>query len=119
MVKILWVIFLLKGVLALISGALNGMFGTGGGTVALPMLKKVTNDEKTAFQTVQLFILPLSILSAVTYKKSENIKGIVFICLGALIGGILGAFLSKKIKVKYLKIIFGLIILYVGVKAFL
>lgn len=110
---------MLNRIFAVISGALNGMFGTGGGTVALPMLKRVTNDERTAFQTVQMFVLPLSILSAVTYKKSENIKGVGLICFGALIGGILGAFLSKKIKAKYLKLVFGLIILYVGVKTFL
>ena len=110
---------MLNGILAFVSGVLNGIFGTGGGTVALPMLKRVTNDERTAFQTVQMFVLPLSILSAVTYNKSENIKGIGLMCLGALIGGISGAFLSKKIKVKYLKLVFGLIILYVGVKSFL
>ena len=86
---------MLNGILAFVSGVLNGMFGTGGGTVALPMLKRVTNDERTAFQTVQMFVLPLSILSAVTYNKSENIKGIGLMCLGALIGGISGAFLSK------------------------
>lgn len=110
---------MLNGILAVVSGALNGMFGTGGGTVALPMLKRVTDDEKTAFQTVQMFVLPLSILSAVAYKKSENIKGVGLICLGALFGGILGSLLSKKIKVKYLKLVFGLIILYVGVKSLL
>ena len=106
-------------ILAIISGIINGMFGTGGGTVALPMLKRTVNNEKTAFQTVQIFILPLSILTLVTYKKSELIKGDIYVCLGAFIGGIIGAFFSKKIKVKYLKIIFGLVVLYAGVKTFL
>ena len=110
---------MLNGILAFISGALNGMFGTGGGTVALPMLKRVTNDEKVAFQTVQLFVLPLAILSSVTYQKSENVKGIGIMCFGALFGGVLGAFFSKKIKVKYLKLLFGAVILYVGIRSVL
>ncbi len=115
--KILWVIFLLNGILAFISGVLNGMFGTGGGTVALPLLKRVTNDEKTAFQTVQLFVLPLAILSSVTYQKSEKVSGIGLMCLSALLGGVLGAFFSNKIKVKYLKLLFGAVILYVGIRS--
>lgn len=106
-------------ILAILSGMINGMFGTGGGTLALPMLKRVVNDEKTTFQTVQMFILPLSILTLITYKKSDSIKGLIYICIGGFVGGIIGAFLSKKIKVRYLKIIFGLIILYAGVKTFL
>ena len=110
---------MLNSLLSFVSGMLTGMFGTGGGTVALPMLKRVTKDEKTAFQTVQIFVLPLSILSAVTYENSYNINGIGLVCLGALVGGLTGSFLSKKINVKYLKLVFGLIILYVGVKTFL
>ena len=54
-----------------------------------------------------------------TYENSYNINGIGLVCLGALVGGLTGAFLSKKINVKYLKLVFGLIILYVGVKTFL
>ncbi len=106
-------------ILAVVSGIINGMFGSGGGTVALPMLKRVVLSEKSAFQTVQMFILPLSILTLITYKKSNFINGLGYICLGAFVGGVIGAILSKKIKVKYLKIIFGLIILYAGVKTFL
>lgn len=108
-----------KYVLAIISGIINGMFGTGGGIIALPMLYDILGDTKKAHQNVVLFILPLSIISAVIYKKNYDIKPTVFLCAGAFLGGIAGALISKKIKVKYLKIIFGIVILYIGVKSIL
>lgn len=104
---------------ALVSGLINGMFGTGGGTVALPMLYGVLNDEKKAHQSVALFILPLSIISAVIYGNNQESAGLGFVASGAFFGGLAGALLSKKFKVKYLKIIFGVVILYIGVKTFL
>ena len=91
-------IYLFKYVLALFSGVVNGMFGTGGGIVALPMLKRVVNSEKSAFQTVQMFILPLAVLSIITYGQNVSVKGMWYILFGALLGGTIGAFISKKIK---------------------
>lgn len=108
-----------KYFLALVSGLINGMFGTGGGTVALPMLNGVLNDEKKAYQSVALFILPLSIISAIIYQNNQESAGLGFVAFGALFGGIAGALLNKKIELKYLKIIFGTVILYVGVNALL
>ncbi len=108
-----------KYILALVSGVINGLFGTGGGTVALPMLSGILDEEKRAYQNVALFILPLSILSAAVYENTQQNGGLLYISVGAFFGGLTGAFLNKKIKLFYLNFLFGAVILYIGVSAFL
>ena len=59
----------LKRTLAgLLTGAVNGLFGGGGGMVAVPLLKNMLGyDEKNAHATAILIIAPVCAVSAVTY----------------------------------------------------
>ena len=103
----------MKGILlhaaALTAGLANGLLGTGGGVIALPLL----------YSALKLFILPLSLLSAVIYRKSVEPQLLLPLCAGAALGGAAGAFLLKKAPVSVIKIIFGLIVLYTGIRSLL
>ncbi len=104
---------------ALAAGLTNGLLGTGGGIIALPLLYSALKDEKEAHASVVLFILPLSLLSAVIYRKDIEPNLLLPLCAGAALGGAAGAFLLKKAPVGIIKIIFGLIVLYTGIRSLL
>ncbi|MBR2860798.1 MAG: sulfite exporter TauE/SafE family protein [Clostridia bacterium] len=104
-------------VLAFVSGIINGLFATGGGIVALPMLYLLLKDKKQAHNSVVFFVLPMAIISACVYQKSIDTEFLLKLCAGACFGGALGAFLSRKLSLKFIKILFGALVLYSGVRS--
>ena len=99
-----------------IVGFLNGFFGGGGGMVCVPLLEKIMKLEgKQAHATAIAIILPLSIVSAAVYVYNGfvNTNALIFVSLGVIFGGIIGAFFLKILPSKLIKIIF-LIIMFIG-----
>lgn len=98
--------------LGLCSGILNGLFGAGGGMIAVPLLEKLGLSQKEAHATSIAIILPTSIISTVLYYLQGNINfssAWIYLPFG-LLGAILGAFLMKKISNTTLRLVFGIII---------
>jgi uncharacterized membrane protein YfcA len=62
-------------------------------------------------------MIPATIISLIAYSKSGNIDTgmIKMLTLPAIIGGILGAFLTDKIKTEYLTICFSALVIYSGI----
>lgn len=108
---------LLLGALALIAGGVNGFLGTGGGIILVYALGALTkNDKKDNFATTLCATVPMSLVSLISYANNGNIdtsltKTLVF---PAIIGGVVGALLTDKIKTKYLSILFALLVIYSG-----
>ena len=78
-----------------IAGAVNGIFGGGGGIVLLPLLKYfLKTDVKSAHATSIMVMLPISFISAIVYLA----KDISILKDGAIYGicGVFGALLSAK-----------------------
>ena len=101
------------------AGFLNGLFGGGGGMVVVPMLTGLLKlDQKTAHATALLVILPLSLISFVFYLSfgKLEISCATPIVLGVISGGIIGAFLLKKLSAKKVAAIFYLAMLASGIK---
>ena len=102
-----------------ISGAVNGVFGGGGGMIVVPMLVKLLSyKEKKAHATAILIILPLSILSGFLYFAFGNFDFAIGlpVLIGVLIGGILGAFLLSKLSSKWIMLIFSIVMAIAGGK---
>ncbi len=105
-----------------LAGAANGLFGAGGGLFLVPLLIEwVGMEQKKAFATSVAVILPLSIVSYIFFcLKGGNIW---LHALPYLIGGIIGGFLSaklfRKIPTVWLHRIFGVLLLYGGIKGVL
>lgn len=109
------------GVLGFISGILNGLFGAGGGVIAVPLLEKFGVEAKKAHATSIAIILPTSIISAVLYYLNGNIDllgSLAYLPTG-LIGAGVGAVLLKKISVKWLKCVFAGVIIVGAVRMLL
>ncbi len=106
-------------VIGLLTGILNGLFGAGGGSVVVPAMEKFLDiDEKKSHSTAIAIILMMSVVSSVTYiyKGYFNLNLWLYVSIGGIAGGFVGAKLLGKIPKKWLKIIFGGVICVTAVK---
>ena len=96
----------------------NGIFGGGGGMFIVPSLYKQMDDEKQTHATTVSIILPICIISIISYsffKKIEYASTLYYVT-GGVFGGVLGSFLLKKCSNKFLRITFALFMIYSGVR---
>ncbi len=102
-----------------LAGVINGLFGGGGGMIVVPFLTLLLNrNSQRAHATAILIILPLSIISALFYASFGSFDvGIGLpVLVGVVCGGVLGAFLLKKLSSKWVTGIFSIVMLAAGVK---
>lgn len=100
------------------AGFLNGLFGSGGGMVAVPMFKKSGLSVKESHATSVLMMAALSAASALIYLSSGRLEfgdALGFIPAG-IVGGIVGSLLFKNIKSVTLRRIFGAFIVFSALK---
>lgn len=105
--------------IGLISGALNGLFGAGGGSVVVPAMERFLDiDEKKSHATAILIILIFSLISSFIYIKQDlyDLGIFIYSAIGGAVGGPVGAKLLKNIPKKWLKIVFGGVIIITAVK---
>lgn len=101
------------GCAALAAGFLNGFLGTGGGIILMFALSFVQIDEHDKFATVIASILPMSLISTLFYDIS--ISSAQKWLLPGMLGGIVGAFLLDKIKIKWLNKLFAIMVIWAGI----
>lgn len=100
-------------------GLVNGIFGGGGGQVLLPLLTGWGGlEQKKAFATCVAIILPMTCLSAAIYvwRTAPPLGQVLPYLVGGLAGGLLGGATFRRVPVGALRVIFGLFMLYAGVR---
>ena len=100
-------------------GAVNGLFGAGGGMLAVSCLTYIGSlDEKSAHATAIALILPLCLVSSIAYGVGASFENGVILptVLGVTIGGILGACLLKKLSSNVVSFLFYALMLFAGLK---
>lgn len=101
------------------AGAVNGLFGAGGGMVLVPLLTWLTplQDEEIFPASVSI-ILPMCIVSLITTWEIGIIDWTVAVpyLIGSIIGGVLAGFLGKKIPTLWLHRILGILIFWGGIR---
>lgn len=102
-------------------GFVNGFFGSGGGVVAVYVLKKVFKlEDKKAHATALSIILPLSCASLLVYKGAKADFYLVLLCaIGGALGSILGAKFLNRMPKRWLKVAFGAVMVLSGVRMIL
>ena len=115
--------------LGLAAGVVNGFLGTGGGVVIILTLgylrtlaqkKKespITGSSKQDCSVALASILPMSAVSLFSYNISGSLKigeAAKFV-IPAAIGGLIGAFLLKRISPTWLKRVFAVLMAVSGV----
>jgi uncharacterized membrane protein YfcA len=104
------------------AGAVNGFFGAGGGMVLVPLLigwLKV--EERRAFATSVFIILPLCLVSAAVYLLRSGMDFLLALpyLIGGLVGGFIGGRVFSKLPTTLLHRVFGLLLIYGGVRSLL
>lgn len=100
-------------------GAINGLFGGGGGMIAVPLLANgLGYPRKAAHATAILIILPICAVSALTYifNGFVDLNIIIPATAGNVAGGLLGAQLLGKLPKIWVDAIFIAIMLVAGVR---
>lgn len=112
--------FTIKNTLiGLITGFINGSFGSGGGTILVPILNDVIKIEEHKSHATALFIIffftgassAIYIING-TYDFNLTWK----VALGSIVGGIVGAKLLSRVTGKFLRVTFGIIMIIASIR---
>ncbi len=101
------------------TGAVNGLFGGGGGMVAVPLMKNMLGySEKRSHATAILVIAPICAASAIIYIINGFFSAGVVIpaAIGSVAGGLLGAELLDKLPEYTVNAVFIAVMLAAGVR---
>ena len=107
-----------KHLMGFVCGVLNGMFGSGGGVAAVPMLEGSGLEAKKSHATSVALIFVLSIATTISYLLGDKLDfglALQYIPYG-VIGAVIGAVLLKKMPNSLLRRVFGVIILLAAVR---
>lgn len=105
-----------------LAGVANGLFGSGGGLFLVPLLTSWTGmKQKHAFATSIAIIVPLSVVSLVVFciHGGLNVSLAWPYLVGGAAGGVLSGVFFKNMSVTLLRRLFGILLLYGGVRAVL
>ena len=105
-------------ILGIVTGFANGLFGSGGGIIAVPMLERAGLEQKKSHATSISITLPLSIVSAIFYscKGTFNFSETWPLIPAGLIGAVIGSIFLKKISNNFLRKIFGILLILSGIR---
>ena len=101
------------------AGLANGLFGGGGGMVFLPIQSRWGNlSQRKLYATCVGVIFPVCLVSAAVYlwKGGVSLTESLPYLAGGAAGGLIGGAVFEKVPVRALKVIFGLFLLYGGVR---
>ena len=99
------------------AGAVNGLFGAGGGMVLVPLLVWLTKlQDEEIFPASVSIILPICLVTlSLTFQWNAVPWNTVILYLaGSAIGGILAGILGRRIPTVWLHRLLGVLILWGG-----
>lgn len=103
-----------NSVIGLFTGFINGIFGSGGGTLLVPILNNILKvEEHKSHATALAVIIFLSTTSSIIYisKGTFDVNLTLQAAIGSILGGIIGAKLLSKLNGKFLRIAFGIVMI--------
>ena len=101
------------------AGAVNGLFGAGGGMVLVPLLSLLTDlEEEEIFSSSLAIILPVCVVSLTATAIAGTVAWSASLpyLAGSAAGGVLAGFLGKKIPTVWLHRGLGILIVWGGIR---
>ena len=107
-----WMLILVGG----LAGAVNGLFGAGGGMILVPLLSIFGMADEQIFPASVSIIFPICFVSLGFTMLSGPLPYLDALpyLIGGLLGGLLSAITGNKIPVKWLHRFLGLLIWWGG-----
>ena len=109
-------IYVIGGITA---GFLNGLFGSGGGTLVVPFMTEFLGvNVKKAHATAILIISALTSVSLIFYGINSmlDFKLALYVSSGGVVGGFIGAKLLSKIPENLIRKIFGAFMIIAAIR---
>lgn len=107
-------------VIGSLAGIANGLFGSGGGLFLVPLFTKWSGmEQKRAFATSVAVIVPLSVVSLLVFLWRGKLpfgEALPYL-IGGAVGGVLSGLLFRKLSATVLRRLFGILLLYGGLRA--
>lgn len=101
------------------AGAVNGLFGIGGGMILIPLLTLLTNwEDEKIFASSLSIILPMCLVTLTATALAGPIawtESIPYL-IGSAAGGVMAGFWGRKIPVRLLHKALGLLIIWGGIR---
>ena len=111
---------LLLIVIGLAAGILSGLVGVGGGIIIVPALVYFLSFSQKSAQGTSLgiLLLPVGILAVSQYyqKGFIDIKVVLIVSLGFLLGGLVGSKIAVSLPVATIKKAFAILLLLTAIK---
>ena len=107
------------GIAGLLAGAVNGLFGAGGGMVLVPLLAVLSGlEEDEIFPASVSIILPVCVVSLCFSLKQTPPDWVASLpyLIGSAAGGAAAGLWGKKLPVKWLHRLLGILILWGGIR---
>lgn len=108
--------------IGIITGIVNGLFGSGGGTIVVPaMVLLLGIEDHKAHATAISVIFPLTITSSFFYITNNYVNWdlTLKVTLGGMAGGYIGAKLLNKCPTNVLRKIFGVCMILAALRMIL
>jgi uncharacterized protein len=106
--------------LGIVAGTFSGLIGIGGGIIIVPALVFLfgMGQHEAQGTTLALLVPPIGLLAAWTYYKQGyvDMQVAVFICVGFVLGGLLGAKIATGLSTAVLEKVFGVVLVVIGFK---
>jgi len=102
-----------------IAGLVNGIFGSGGGTILVPCLVFLMDiEDHKAHATAISIILPLSLISSFIYFKYNvvDLPLTLKVAIGSVLGALAGSSMLNRISVNVLRKIFGIFMIVAALR---
>ena len=100
-------------------GIINGIFGSGGGTILVPCLVFLMGiEDHKAHATAISIILPISLISSFIYFKYDvvDLSLTLKVAVGSVIGALFGSNILNRIPIYALRKIFGIFMIIAAVR---
>jgi len=111
---------LLYVLLGLVAGVLSGLIGIGGGVIIVPALIFLfgLSQHEAQGTTLALLVPPIGFLAAWIYYRQHyvHLNIAALICVGFLLGGLLGARVATHLPNTTLERVFGVALLLISLK---
>ncbi len=111
--------YLTSGLAGVGAGAVNGLFGAGGGMILVPLLTWLTDlEDDEIFPASVSIILPICIVSLSLSFQPGTVPWDVAVpyLAGSAAGGILAGLIGRRIPTLWLHRLLGLLIIWGGIR---